>query len=419
MPTAILDEILVSKGNKETSGKKADSHAVSGAIVTGADYRALGVVRSLGRHGVPVWVVKDTDHALATHSKYATRTLRPPEGNGEARLKFFLDLSKECSLQKWVLFPTDDEAVAFVSRYHAEFSQAFRVVTPAWESLKWAVNKVLMHRLATKLGVAQPWTFCPDNIDQLSSMDCPFPVILKPALKDVSNSFTTAKAWRVDDRKTLIRAYKEAAAVMPADLLMVQEVIPGGGENQFSYTTLCLDGKPLVHLTAKRRRQYPMDFGRASTYVETIDEPGLVEPSVRLLDALKLSGLVEIEYKRDPRDGSFKLLDINPRVWGWHTLCRRAGVDYPYLLWLLLNEKPLPEVEAHAGVRWVRLSSDLPNALKGMLRGRISPFEYVRSFFGGPLEEAVMAKDDVWPGIVEFPLLVDTAAKRLLSRRKI
>jgi predicted ATP-grasp superfamily ATP-dependent carboligase len=162
-----------------------------------------------------------------------------------------------------------------------------------------------------------------------------------------------------------------------------------------------------------------MDFGRASTYVETIDEPGLVQPSVRLLDALKLSGLVEIEYKRDPRDGSFKLLDINPRVWGWHTLCSRAGVDYPYLLWLLLNEKPLPEVEAHAGVRWVRLSSDLPNALKGMLRGRISPFEYVRSFFGGPLEEAVMARDDVWPGLVEFPLLVDTAAKRLLSRRKI
>jgi hypothetical protein len=54
-----------------------------------------------------------------------------------------------------------------------------------------------------------------------------------------------------------------------------------------------------------------------------------------------------------------------------------------------------------------------------MLRGRISPVEYVRSFFGGPLEEAVMAGDDVWPGLLEIPLLVWTATKRLFTRRKI
>ena len=408
-----------SKSNGNGAQNGYARQAVPGVIVTGADYRGLGVVRSLGRHGVPAWVVKDNDHGLATHSKYARRILRPPEGNGQARLQFFLDLSAEHGLQRWVLFPTDDEAVAFVSRYHAEFSKAFQVVTPPWESLQWAVNKILMHRMATKLGVAQPWTICPSSIDELATVTCPFPVILKPALKDVSNSFTTAKAWRVEDRETLLRAYKEAATVMPPDLLMVQEVIPGGGENQFSYTTLCRGGKPLVYLTARRRRQYPMDFGRASTYVETIDEPGLVEPSVRLLEELKLDGLVEIEYKRDPRDGSFKLLDINPRVWGWHSLCARAGVDYPYLLWLLLNGKPLPEVVAHAGVRWIRMSSDLPNAVKEMLHGRLSPAAYLRSFFGGPLEEAVMARDDVWPGLVELPLMVDTAAKRLLSRRKI
>jgi len=412
----------MTNGSKSNGNGKPNGHAgqaVPGAIVTGADYRALGVVRSLGRHGVPVWVVKDNDHGLATYSKYAGRILRPPEGNGEARVKFFLDLSAEYGLQRWVLFPTDDEAVAFVSRYHREFSTAFQVVTPAWETLQWAVNKILMHRLATKLDVAQPWTICPSTIEELATVECPFPVILKPALKDVSNSFTTAKATRVEDREALLRAYRETVKVMPPELLMVQEIIPGGGESQFSYTALCRGGEPLFYLTAKRRRQYPMDFGRASTYVESIEEPALVEPSVRLIDELKLDGLVEIEYKRDSRDGRFKLLDINPRVWGWHTLCARAGVDYPYLLWLMLNDKPLPEVAAHAGVRWVRMSSDLPNAVKEMLRGRLSPTAYLRSFFGGPLEEAVMAQDDVWPGLVELPLMVDTAAKRILSRRKI
>ena len=417
----MAEKIEVVEGQSTGSGASTGSNGtgIPGAIVMGADYRGLGVVRSLGRHGIPVWVVKDRDHALATHSKYAIRTLLPPEGNAEILLKFFLDLSRQHGLQRWVLFPTDDKAVVFISRFHREFSQAFQVATPPWESLQWAVNKILMHRLATRLDVAQPWTVSPANVAELSAVNCPFPAILKPAQEDVRNAFTAVKAWRVEDRETLIRAYKAAASMMPPELLMVQEAIPGGGENQFSYTALCRDGKPLVHLTANRRRQYPMDIGRASTYVETVDEPGLVEPSERLLDTLKMDGLVEIEYKRDPRDGIFKLLDINPRIWGWHTLCGRAGVDYPYLLWLLLNDKPLPEIVAHTGVRWVRLSSDLPSAFKEILRGRVSPVEYARSFFGGPLEEAVMAGDDVWPGILEFPLLLETAAKRLFSGRKI
>jgi len=410
-------------GNGSHNGNGANNgHAgqqMPGAIVLGADYRGLGVVRSLGRHGIPVWVLKGNEHALATHSKYVRRSLPAPKGDPEAQLKFFLDLSKENGLQRWVLFPTDDETVSFISRYHEEFSQAYRVVTPAWESLEWAINKAKMHQLATRLGVAQPWTICPGSVEELAATDCPFPAILKPAVKDVVNPFAPAKALRVENRETLLRAYAEAVKVIPSSVLMVQEIIPGGGENQFSYTTLCSGGKPLVFLTANRRRQFPMDFGRASTYVETIEDPGLLEPSVHLLEALKLDGLVEIEYKRDPRDGSFKLLDINPRVWGWHSLCQRAGVDYPYLLWLLLNNEPLPEVTARTGVRWVRISSDLPSAVREMLHGRLSLKSYVTSFFGGPLEEAIMARDDIWPALVEFPLLVDVAAKRILNRRKV
>ena len=69
---------------------------------------------------------------------------------------------------------------------------------------------------------------------------------------------------------------------------MVQELVPGGGEAQFSYAALCRDGEPLAALTARRTRQYPADFGRASTYVETVEVPEVVEPSLRLLRADRL-----------------------------------------------------------------------------------------------------------------------------------
>ena len=269
-----------------------------------------------------------------------------------------------------------------------------------------------MHCVAANLGLAQPWTFCPKSRGDVEALSCPFSSILKPALKDELNALTITKAWRVDNHQQSLEAYDQASALMPS-------LIPGGGANQFSYTALCCEGEPLVSLTARRTRQYPSDFGRASTYVETIDRAELVGPSVRLLRALKMHGLVEIEYKRDPRDGALKLLDVNPRVWGWQSLCGRAGVDYPYLLWLLANDRPLPRVKPIIGVRCVRLSTDLPNALRDATRSRSNPVAYLRTFIGGSVEESVFALDDLWPALLELPLIFGAAGRRLLMERPV
>ena len=79
-------------------------------------------------------------------------------------------------------------------------------------------------------------------------------------------------------------------------------------------------------MVARRLRQHPLEFGRASTYVETAEVPELETLSERLLRAVDYYGLVELEYKLDPRDGQYKLLDFNARTWGYHSLGSRAGV---------------------------------------------------------------------------------------------
>src|SRR5260370_41800901 len=82
-----------------------------------------------------------------------------------------------------------------------------------------------------------------------------FPAILKPATHASVNRFTADKAWRVENRGELLARYREAREMIPAELILVQELIPGGGEFQFSYAALCRDGKPIVSLTARRTRQ--------------------------------------------------------------------------------------------------------------------------------------------------------------------
>src|SRR5205814_2374760 len=210
------------------------------------------------------------------------------------------------------------------------------------------------------IGVDQPRTYVLRNRQEVAALECTFPVILKPAFKPDLNRFTHAKAWRVDDRETLLSSYDEACTLVDPEVIMIQELIPGGGQEQFSFAALCVDGRPLAWITARRTRQYPVDFGQASSYVESVDVPEIEAPSRRLLKAMNSTGLVEVEFKRDLRDGCYKLLDINSRVWGWHTLGLRAGVDFPYLLWRVVSGGELPANRGRGGVPSVRIVTDTP-----------------------------------------------------------
>jgi D-aspartate ligase len=390
------------------SGSRVAKAVPSGAIVFGSDYRALGVVRSLGRHGVPVVVVAGGDDRLAAHSRYASEVVEWP-ADQESQLAL---LSSLAARGVWALYPSSDEAAAFVARHHDWLVGAsLTPTTPAWNTFASVYDKQLTHELAKAAGVDHPATIYPKARRDLD-VEIAFPAILKPTVKPTFNRFTAAKAWRVDDRAELLRRYDEACELVDPSTLMVQELVGGGGESQLSYAALAEDGEVLHDLVARRTRQYPPDFGRASTFVETIEDPELAEPSRRLIAEARYTGLVEIEYKRDAATGRLLLLDINPRVWGWHTLCGRAGVDFPWLLWQRLCGSATEQTHARTGIRWVRHTTDAPTALREIAGRRLSLRTYLWSIRPGA-EGAVFARDDPRPGALEIPQLARTMLRRL------
>jgi len=392
---------------------RAKASATAGALLTGADYRALGVARSLGRRGIPVWMVKQGGHLVASASRYVRYGVPWPEGDDDARVNFLTDLSSRHDLKSWLLVPTDDYTVALIACHHETLARHYRLTVPHWDTLRWACDKRLLHRLAQEAGVRQPWTTCATTRDELAEIDCPFPVILKPAVRMQPSSLAIPKAWFAPNRDSLLECYDQASRAVHPKNLLIQEMVPGGGESQFSYAALCKEGSSLASVVARRARQFPMDFGQFSTYVETVEDPGIAEPAERLLAITGFTGLVELEFKKDVRDGQFKILDMNPRVWGWHTLCGRAGVDLPYLLWLLMNGRPVPKLCARAGERWMHTSADVWVAVKEMLSGRLSPRVGLRSFLQ-PRESAIFAWDDPLPGLLDLPLFAWTAGKRFV-----
>jgi D-aspartate ligase len=374
-----------------------------GALVVGGDYRALGVVRSLGRRGIPVWVLRpEGDHRVAALSRFNRRTLTLPDDDA-SRLAFLGELSARENLAGWTVFPTADATAAFVARHHDRLAETFRLTTPDWDVFRWAYDKRLTYQLAAALNVPHPTVCTPRDRDDLDRYAGPFPAILKPATKP-RLKVPAVKAWPVRDRTELRRRYDEVAALVEPGTLMVQELIPDIG-GQLSVAALCRNGEPLVCAVAVRVRQYPMDFGRSSTYVETVVDPDVGALARQVLSALRLDGLVEVEFKRDPRDGLCKLLDINVRAWGWHTIGAADGFDFTYRAWQLANGRPFAPVEVPAGLRWLRFTTDLPVAYREIISGRLPLWSYLRTL-ASRHDRAVAAMDDPMPAVLEIPLYI-------------
>ncbi len=382
-----------------------------GALVVGGDYQGLGIARSLGRRGIPVAIVDD-EVSIARSSKYVQQSMRVPTlRSSEDTVKALHDAARRFELEGWVLFPTREETVAAVAQNRVELARSFRVPTPSWDTVRIAWDKRLTYKVAERLGIDAPKCWFPRSEADLSEITCDSPVIIKPAIKEHFFYATGAKAWRADNPVELLQKYRQATAIIPAAEVIVQELVPGDGDRQLAYCAFVKDGEPVGTMTVVRRRQHPSDFGRASTFVETVDLPELEAPSLRLLRAINYYGLVELEFKRDERDGVVKLLDINARTWGYHGLGAAAGVDFPAMLYQDQTGHPVQPCRARPGVRWARLATDVPNAVRDISRRQLRTTDYFRSLRGIDVG-AVWATDDPLPALAELGILPYLAMRR-------
>jgi len=383
-----------------------------GAVVVGGDHQGLGILRSLGRRGVPVCVVDD-EHSIARYSKYCTHFVKVSRLREErAIVDALLEVADRLGLSGWVLYPTREELVSAISRNRVELSKSFRVPTPEWNSVQWAWDKRNTYRLAQQLGIPTPRSFYPENADALDELKCVDPpFVIKPAVKEHFVYATKVKAWRADTHAELRSLFLKASELVPPGEVMIQELIPGGGSQQFAYCAFFREGEAIGSMVAQRLRQHPLEFGKSSTYVETVDIPILEDYSRRFLRAANYYGLVELEFKLDPRDRQFKLLDVNARTWGYHSLGAAAGVDFSYMLYADQLGMQVPRCTAKTGVAWVRMATDLPAAAVGILRGDTDITSYLRSLRHCNVE-AVHSYRDPLPGLIEVLMIPYLAIKR-------
>ncbi|MGE3871875.1 MAG: ATP-grasp domain-containing protein [Parvibaculaceae bacterium] len=390
------------------------AHRKSGAIILGGTHGSLSVARSLGSRGIPVWLI-ETSRSLAGFSRYVEKRLTwdGPEAHGA--LDWLFDLAERHDIGSWILFPAADPETRFIAENHARLASRFRLTTLPWDILKQAQDKNLLYQRAAELGLAHPKSYYPDTLSGIPNPER-FPVVIKPTMREDNNPLTAAKAWRADNQADYERLYREARRFLPLADIVVQEMIPGTGETQFSYTGLWHRGRPIASMIARRTRQYALTFG-TGTFVEAVDNPEIEEIAVRLLESFDYHGLVEAEFKYDERDGLYKVLDVNTRIWTWIGLGEAAGVDFPWLAWRAEMGDVPEAARGRPGASWRYLPRDVLAGVLEMRSGTSSVGDFLTSFLRKSAA-ASFAWDDPLPGLVDLPLAFLRIFPRLIAMRQ-
>ena len=376
----------------------------TGVVLTGGDFMALGVLRTLARKKIPV-VLLEHEHSISRYSVCPKRVLKSPPPADHARYARFLkEIAQKEGLQGWVIFPNSDEIVYVLSQYREMLEPYYRIPTPGWAVIQHVYIKKLTYQLAAKHGIPIPATYFPQSLEEAAALNLSYPIVLKPSIRDHFYSRIKTKAYRIDSRDELIRLYRQVSTIIPPSEILLQDLIPGGPTRLYSFCPFFKNGQTVASIMARRSRQHPMDFGHASTFAELVDIPELRSQAEKFLRLIDYYGLAEVEFMHDPRDGVYKLIEINPRIWGWHALAITAGVDLPHYLYQdMIGETP--QVHSAKGpVKWFHLTTDIPTVILEILRGRMTLGNYFSSL-KGLKKDAVFSLSDPLPFLAELIMI--------------
>ena len=316
----------------------------------------LGAIQTLARAGVKVLALDHRPFAIGLRSRYCLPLLCPDPYAEEQRFAAFLSELAELLPAPAPIFATHDDGLASIARALPGLGGKLLCPAPDAEKLDVLQQKSWQLARAAEANVAAPRTLYPGSATEAraAASELGFPLFVKPsepiAFRKV---YPRRRVFRCDSMADLDEAYAMAEPYAP----MLQEVVPGGDKELYTVGSyLDREGRALgvfcgrkLRQTPRSRKLVPRGVG-SCRHGEALWMPELVEDSLRLLKTCDFTGISQVEFKRDPRSGEFKLMEINPRLWMWHSLAAACGVNLAQIAYLDLTGRP-PQPSTSKGCR--------------------------------------------------------------------
>jgi predicted ATP-grasp superfamily ATP-dependent carboligase len=192
-----------------------------------------------------------------------------------------------------------------------------------------------------------------------------------------------------------------------------------GKDSELFWSATYLDGtgKALAVWTGRKLRQYPRRFG-STTFAESQWEPWIARETVDILDAAGHRGLAFAEFKRDRRDGRFKLTEVTAgRTWFPHALVTHSGINLPLIMYRDCLGLPVDAPSTYVqGMKWIHEERDLKTVFLYFIpEGEMTVWSWLSSYRGRRVY-AYAAWDDPGPIVTSATRVLRTAWRRLKRR---
>ena len=367
---------------------------------------ALAAARSLGRKGIEVIGCSEDKRNPGFFSKYCAKKhlYRSPCLDVAGYIDDVFEIIKK---EKPDLFmPVNEETLLPLLEKRAELEGLVNLPLPQNDILEKAFNKKKATEIAASAGIP-----CPKIVKDPSSSN--FPLIARPRL---SRQIEDNKV--VSEKLFYINSLKEAESIDP-NRYFLQEYFPGSG---YGFYALFDNGRPLAYFMMKRLHEVPFTGGPSSLRESVYDEE-LKEYRLNILKELKWHGLAMVEFRRDEKDGSFKFIEINGRLWGSLALSICSGADFPYLLCQMVNGDKVAETfDYKKGIKGRWLAGDVSYLLSVLFKKKVDkrpsrPKALIQffNFFQKNTCYDYFVKDDLKPAFVNLWLLFLKPFKKIIS----
>ena len=138
----------------------------------------------------------------------------------------------------------------------------------------------------------------------------------------------------------------------------------------------------MLPFTGQKLRQYPPNSGATTLGICSRNET-VEQATLEAGPGGDYRGIIDIGWRYDARDGSYKLLDLNPRLGAtFRLLVGARGMDVLRALHLDMTGRAIPDDDLVEGRRWVTELHDLRTSARLIRGGDLSIRDWARSLSG-------------------------------------
>jgi predicted ATP-grasp superfamily ATP-dependent carboligase len=374
-------------------------------ILDAANANSLAIVRYLGKDSSHDIDVLGYSHlSLSFFSKYANKKhiVSNPKLNKRSFLK---DLVAILTKEKYdLLIPVGYYTHEVCVHNYTELKLFTQIILPSKEAFDLAANKITTYNLAEQIRVPYPKSWHCKSRSEVETLNVSFPAVIKASFEMGKNVVSY-----VNNKPALVNKFYEICdqnGFTDQNLPVIQEYIEGDGYGFFAYYENGVCKQFFMH---KRIREYPASGG-ASVCAESIYDTVLCDLGKKLLDQLQWNGVAMVEFKKDVKDGIYKLMEINPKFWGSLELALSSGVNFPECLVMKAQGKIVSENKTYNFKRfhWI-----LNGELFRLFTRPFSVFNFIKDCFTADSDLYVR---DLLPNIFQIFLIFIHYFKKISGR---